>query len=110
MTRSRWAALAALTHLAAFVGGYVIARRNVPARVEERVATKEVVKWRERIVKVESTNQQASARENVKVVANAAGRLQGSGAKPGEAVHCGNCCHVGCLEHDGAGWVVKGPF
>jgi hypothetical protein len=78
MTRSRWAVLAVLTHLAAFVGGYVVARRNVPIRAEERVVTKEVVKWAEKIVKVESTNQQASARENVKVVTRWRTRPDGS--------------------------------
>lgn len=70
MSRWNWlyVGLVVASGLLGLASGYNIAKHAIPARIEERVVIKEVVKWQERIVKVESTNQQASAQENVKVV------------------------------------------
>ena len=50
------------------IAGYLAGKRSVPARVETRTVTKEVVKWREKIVKVESQTANQSQSENVKLV------------------------------------------
>lgn len=66
MTKARIAVALCVLVAVACAAGYLWGKRSVPVRVEVR--TKEVIQWREKIVKVASTQQTESSKANERIV------------------------------------------